>query len=268
MTEQGVIGKILVVVVIVALLIVLWQIPMVQAATTPVYEEVVLVVDPSAERAYEFANRHFDAAHPGLYNIERAERLYEKAYTRNPQLPHLQHQRARVAFLKGDFETALARINDEIARGASPSSYYVRGLIKGYMDDFASSAADYEAYLKSDPRNWAAINDYAWVLIKQGRSKDALIALDWGLIYWPENPWLLNSKATALFEMNRLDRAKEAVDLAAANVANVTEEAWMQAYPGNDPLIAKDGVEAFRKAVEENMHTISLALEASAESVR
>ena len=34
------------------------------------------------------------------------------------------------------------------------------------MGDYASAAKDYETYLRTDSKNWAAINDYAWVLIK------------------------------------------------------------------------------------------------------
>jgi tetratricopeptide (TPR) repeat protein len=240
-----------------------------RALSSSVYEDLSLVFNPSAERAYEYGNRHFDAIHPDVFNIDRAEHLFKKAYEIDPSQPYVQHQLARIAFLKSDFNAALDLINAEIAAGPpSLSSYYIRALIRGYMDDFAGSAADYEIYLKEDPRNWAAINDYAWVLIKQGRHKDALVALDWGLLHHVGNPWLLNSKATALFELGRIEPAKETIDLAARSVASVTEELWMQAYPGNDPLIAKEGVDTFKKSVEENMHTISIAFEERVENMQ
>jgi hypothetical protein len=76
-------------------------------------------------------------------------------------------------------------------------------------------------------------------------------------LFWPENPWLLNSRATALFELGQLDRAHEVIIQAAAAVETVTPAEWIKAYPGNDPLIAIDGVAAFKKAVAENMHSIS-----------
>ena len=270
MNQESAIKKILIAVVIVTFLVALAQFSNVRAMALETYEDASLAIHPSASLAYTYANRHFDASHRDEYDVKRAEALYEKANALNPQLPLLQHQRARIAFLKGDFTAALERIDDEIARdgASSPSSYYVRGLIKGYKGDFAGSASDYETYLKTDSRNWAAINDYAWVLTKENRPRDALVAADWGLMSWPDNPWLLNSKATAHFELGQLALAASAAEHAARAVAQITEKEWLIAYPGNDPLIAKDGVTAFQNAVRENMHTISLALEESKKDVR
>ena len=42
-------------------------------------------------------------------------------------------------------------------------------------------------------------------------------------------------------------------------VAKISEADWLNAYPGNDPKIAGEGIAAFKKAVENNMHTIGLA---------
>lgn len=232
------------------------------------YENLTYVSAPSAERAYTYGARHFDAQRAQDYDIARAEYFFNEVLARDPRYPYVQHQLARIAFLKGDFATALARIDAEIATNPNPSSYYVRGLIKGYMGDYDGAAQDYETYLKRDPNNWAAITDYAWVLLKANRPLDALNATDWGLASWPDNPWLLNGKATAHFELGQLELAYETAQAAQVAVARVTEADWLQAYPGNDPLIAREGIAAFKKAVGDNMHTISLALEKERESVR
>ena len=110
-----------------------------------------------------------------------------------------------------------------------------------------------------DPTNWAATNDLAWVLLKAKRYEDALVAIDKVIALWPENPWLLNSKATALYELGRLEEAKVAADAAGIAVMKITEAEWSRAYPGNDPLIAGEGLKAFRDAVHANIHTISSA---------
>src|SRR6185503_11461879 len=98
----------------------------------------------------------------------------------------------RVAFLKGDFNKALARIDLQISLHSDkvPSSYYVRGLIEGFMGDYESAARDYKIYLKGDPTNWAAGNDYAWVLLKADKPKEALEVIDSVIPFWKENPWL------------------------------------------------------------------------------
>jgi tetratricopeptide (TPR) repeat protein len=225
------------------------------------YEDVRLIFMPSAQLAYSYGSQHFDAAHASDYDLVRAQMLFRKAETLDPELPLVRHQLARIAFLKGDFADALSLIDEEIQTNPepSPSSYYVRGLIEGFKGDYAAAAHDYETYLRSDPNNWAAINDYAWVLLKDKRYLDALNALNWGLMTWPENPWLLNSKATAFFEMKKYSDANVAAQAAGRAVTNITEADWLQAYPGNDPLIAQEGVRVFREAVRKNIHTITLA---------
>ncbi len=37
------------------------------------------------------------------------------------------------------------------------------------------------------------------------------------------------------------------------------ETEWLKAYPGNDPLIAPQGIAAFQSAVLKNLHMISQA---------
>lgn len=222
------------------------------------YEWYTFAKNPTAEHAYEYGNRHFDVKLPRVYDLELAEKYYLRALAIDPKLPQVHHQIARIAFLKGDYTTALNHINAEliIHEGKTPSSYYVRGLIRGFIGEYAEAATDYEAYLRTDSENWAAINDYAWVLLKDNRPLEALIALDWGLIYWPQNAWLLNNKATALVELGQYEKARIAADAAAESLKTLTEKEWSMAYPGNDPLIAPEGLATFKRAVAENMHSI------------
>lgn len=225
--------------------------------------DVMFAIRPSAQRAYEYGDIHFRAFNSRQYDIGRAEHWYKKSLALDPRLPYVHHQLARVAFLRGDFHSAMWHINKELDLNASPSpsSYYIRGLIEGYMGEYTQSAKDYEIYLKSDPNNWAAINDLAWVLLKSEKFQKAADAIERGLKYFPENPWLLNSYATALFELGRYEEALKAVKKAQAAVVDVTEYEWLVAYPGNDPKIAGQGLDAFRGAVANNMHTIEMKVE-------
>lgn len=210
-----------------------------------------------AERAYKQAGAVLDASAYD-YDIDRAERLYFRALRLDPHRALVRHQLARIAFLKGDFNLALGFINDEIATNLSPtpSSYYVRALIEGFMGDYAASARDYERYLEHDPHNWAALNDYAWVLLKAGRAAEALAPLERGLAFFPENPWLLNSYAIALHEEGRDREALHIAQQALRAVQNVTEEEWIRAYPGNDPNIARDGIIALQESARVNLRAI------------
>src|SRR6185503_4009828 len=96
------------------------------------------------------------------------------------------------------------------------------------------------------------INDYSWVLLKADLPEAAHNALSWGLTQWPDNPWLLQNEATALYELGRFKEAAQAAAKAKVGVEKLTTEDWLIAYPGNDPAIAPQGLAQFKKATEEN----------------
>jgi tetratricopeptide (TPR) repeat protein len=223
------------------------------------HERAMLFAFPSAERAYVYGNRHFDARASWLYNIMYAEAMYNRALSLDPTLLGANHQLGRIAFLRGDFDTAMQYLNTEteLPNGpVTPSTYYMKGLVLGYMGDYENAAAQYAAYLESDPTNWAALNDYAWVLLKDGRIDDALIAVQRGLKFFPDNPWLLNSGAIALYELERYDEALAYVQKALPGAHSVTELQWHTSYPGNDPRVAHAGIQTLVQSVEQNMHRI------------
>jgi len=225
------------------------------------YENAAFALAPSAERASAYGERHFDAERPAFYDIARAEYFYEKAVALDDQYPYVHHQLARIAFLRGRFGAALAEIDKEIALYGDEhlNSYYVRGLIEGYMGRYDEAARDYERFLESHPNSWAALNDYAWVLLKAERYADALSAADRGLANFPDNPWLLNSSAIALYELDRWAEALEAARRASRAAEELTEGEWLTAYPGNDPKIAGEGMAALRASIADNMHRIETA---------
>src|SRR3989344_2355627 len=163
-------------------------------------EDVSFTFNGPAAKACAYGDRHFSAPEVREYDINRAEYWYLRALKMDPNLLGANHQLARIAFLRGNFSKAISLINAEIAlpKGpVTPSSYYIRGLIEGYMGRYDDSSKDYEHYLESDPHNWAALNDLAWGLLKAQRFSEAADATKKGLAYFPENPWLLNSRARA-----------------------------------------------------------------------
>ncbi len=229
-------------------------------------EKTSLALFPSAQRAFDYGERHFNARTRGEYDIVAAEYFFGKAADIDPKTPYLFHELARIAFLKGDFEVAMALINSQIdlMGDSAPNSYYIRALIEGYKGDYVASAEDYKYFLKFQPTNWAAVNDYAWVLLKAGKAKEASDATARALEWFPENPWLLNTHATARYELHDYEGALLSAQKASVEVATLSEAEWLQAYPGNDPKIADRGIVAFQKAVRDNIHSITLALTTSA----
>ena len=225
------------------------------------WEDVAFDLHPSAQLAYTYGEKHFDAQNANEYDIDRANYFFGQALILDPTMPLVHHELARIAFLRNELQSALTLIDQEIEINPhpSPSSYYMRALIKGYMGDYAGAAQDYETYFTMGPASWGGINDYSWVSLKAGKPQQALTALQWGLKIWPTNPWLLNSEATAYFELGDLPNAKIAALKAQDSVAHLTVAAWLSAYPGNDPLIAPQGIAQFQQAVGANLTKIEAA---------
>ncbi len=228
-------------------------------------EQTMLMLFPSAQRALSYGTLHFDATNAAEYDIGLAEYYFQYAAAKDPSIPYVYHELARISFLQGNLTAALAQIDTQISMhgDSEPKAYYVRGLIEGYMGDYTNSATDYAHFLEFEPNNWAAKNDEAWVLLKAGEYQQALRVVDSGLSYVPSNAWLLNSKATALFELGDYQEALMVAQNASTAVSYLTPEDWSVAYPGNDPAIADQGLAAFKQAVANNMHTIELALATS-----
>ena len=223
------------------------------------YEDVAYTLMPSAERAFVYGERHFNAMQKGEYDVARAKYFSEETRRLDPDHSLVHHELARISFLEGNQETALYRITTQIEKhgSATASSYYVRGLIEGFLGKYADSARDYETYLKTDPTNWAALTDYSWVLLKSGRIHEALDATSYGLNYFPDNPWLLNANAIALYELGKVEDGLVQIRKAQRVVSTVTEEDWLKAYPGNDPRMAGEGVRALQDSIIHNMHTMN-----------
>lgn len=223
-----------------------------------VYEDVSFALRPSAPQALTIGSKYFDAQDSELYDIERARLYFDRAIAADPSYPYAHHQRARIAFLEGKFDEALSYADIEIERHGelNPNAYYVRALILGYQEKYLEAAADYESYFSLTQANWAAINDYAWVLMRADLYEGALEALDWGLSQWPDNPWLLHNKVIALFELGEQEEAVRVAEKAVEAVGRVGPEDWLMAYPGNDPLVASEGLATFRVAVLENHRTV------------
>ncbi len=206
----------------------------------------------SAPRALEIGNHYFSSR---AYNLSLAEWYLKRALELDSDTPDAWHQLARIDFLRGDFNRALEKINTQIdLHGDSlMSSYYIRGLIFGYMGRFAEAEIDFRRFIAWNPDGWAGWNDLSWVYFAQGKYSEAADAAEWGLEKHPGNPWLLNSRGVALLNLGEKIEAEQLLTQALGIVSVITPETWAQAYPGNDPGIAERGLRAFRETVNNNL---------------
>jgi tetratricopeptide (TPR) repeat protein len=222
------------------------------------FEDVMFYLDPSAERALAYGDLHFNAMRSYEYDVARAEAFFRKAYELDPTLTYIHHQLARIEFLRGNFPAAVELIDKQIEfHGTSTiNSFYMRGLILGYKGDYLEAAKSYQAYLEADPRNWAAITDYSWVLLKANKPQESLDALLVGIDIFPDNPWILNGIAISLYELGRYEEALPYAEKAAREVKNVTTRMWLTAYPGNDPRVAEQGINTLTESINTNLEKI------------
>ena len=256
-----------VIVVGLALLALLQFMPLNMQGARFLQEKIELSLQPTAARAYGFGLGHFSSSDTAAHNVDYAEYFFRRAIALDPAYPFAHQQLARILFLRADFTDAITEINAEIALqgDANPSAFYIRGLIEGYQGSYGSASKDYEHFLSLKPDSWAGYNDYAWVLLKSKQFHTAAKALGKGLRQFPGNPWLLNSFATALYEIGDVPGAKIAGQQALTAASALTESDWIKAYPGNDPRIAATGLATFKNAVRDNL---AMIMDAGATSTR
>ena len=222
------------------------------------YEDISYALAPSAQKAMYYGDLHFSATDWAHYDIARAKYFFYLAAQSDPTLPYVWHQLARVSFIQDDLVKAKVQIDYQIAQhgDATPESFYMRGLIEAFMTDYAAAEVDYAHYMTLNPISWAGANDYAWVLLKDGKPMRADHVVSLLLPYYPKNVWLLNTDAIALSEMGSSTAARQRIEQASTVLPSLTAMDWSRAYPGNDPLTAADGIAQFKSAVTSNIHSI------------
>jgi len=188
------------------------------------------------------------------YDVERAEEFFRRTVAINFFYPVAHYQLGRTLFIKGDMYLAEREIDEELK--LHPEfwrSYYMRALIRGYSGNLLGAAGDFAEFLRHRPESWAAHNDLAWVYFRLGDyAKVKEVAAD-GLRYAPDNPWLNNSLGIALMNLGDNEGARTALLNAAKGSLAMTPEIWGGAYPGNDPSVYSEGLEAMRSSIKRNL---------------
>ncbi len=209
-----------------------------------------------ANLALELGNYYFNE---GAYDLALAEKYFEDALANDPNSPIAWHQLARIAFLKGQFSSALLRINRQIELHGDTymASFYVRGLIHGYAGNLDGAARDFAFFLEKKPDSWAANNDLAWIYFRKGDFKKVEEAAREGLKYHPENPWLLTSLGVALLNLDKKIEARKTLEAAKAAADTLTVADWGKAYPGNNPESYSAGLTKMKATIEFNLKLAS-----------
>ncbi len=194
----------------------------------------------------------------GAYDLGKAEKWYRLALTVAPELRNARYQLARINFIKYDFDKALAEINAELlSNPQNQRSYYIKGLISGYRQDYAAAIDAFKKFIEWSPKEWAGYNDLAWVYHQAGMYKEAEETSSKGLEMAPENPFLMNALGAADLGLKKYSEARKIFEKSRELAANMTVEDWQRAYPGNNPVFAQNNFEKFKADIRQNLFLAS-----------
>ena len=217
--------------------------------------DMALALHRDAGFAVAIGNYYFNVGGTGAYDLVRARTYYEKALQMDPQVPDAWHQLARIEFLRGNFYGAYDKINKQIELHGNSfmASYYIRGLINGFLGNTNGAEKDFKTFLAWDAKNWAAHNDLAWVYFTKGDYRNTEVIAREGLAFNPGNPWLLTSLGLALLNEGKKEEAHMILADALKESGKLTAADWHHAYPGNDPGLGDTGLEKMRSVIRHNL---------------
>lgn len=189
------------------------------------------------------------------HSLTVADIAYRGALLLDADVVDAWHQRARIAFIDGDFDSAKRMINEQIRLHGDSfmASYYIRGLVYGFNKEYAPAEKDFEHFLTWDPNNWAANNDLAWLYFSQGKFDAADLQASKGLLHNSGNPWLLMMRGMARFNLGRREEALTDLSEAREAAKVLVEDDWRKAYPGNDPRAAALGLAELHATIDKNI---------------
>ncbi|MDP3785184.1 MAG: tetratricopeptide repeat protein [bacterium] len=198
----------------------------------------------------------------GEYDLERAERAFERAVGIEPGILWGHYQLARIYFIKEEFEKALEEINLELEfNPENLRSLYVRGLIYGYGGELEKAEEDFRNFTRWAPKEWAGYNDLAWILAVREKYEEAREVILRSFEEVPgarENPWLFNSLGVAELNLKEHPEAEKSFKKARELSGKLSENDWRLAYPGNNPDSFEFQLKAFQEAIETNLQKARL----------
>jgi len=208
-----------------------------------------------APLAMEIGKYYFN---DGAYDLGKAKKAFEKAKQIDPELLGSRYQLSRIDFIQSRFQSALVLVNEELALHPEfDRSYYLRGLIYGYSGKLSLAAEDFQKFLETHEKSWAAHNDLAWIYFRQGEFEKVALTAKKGLEWNPDNVWLLTTYGTALLNLNKKDEAKRILTQALEKAEALTLEEWGKAYPGNNPEEYERGLRVMRNTIRSNLELVN-----------
>lgn len=229
--------------------------------------EIALVLDRTdANLAFAIGDYYFgnqstiSKANKRPYDLPFAEKAFGKARAIDPSVRLAHYMLARIEFVHADFNTALINLDTELSLyPENKRTLYMRALAYAYRDlpgDLLLAEQDFREFIVWAPREWAGYNDLAFVLAKEKKYLDAAKVLKEGIAKAEDgatNLWLWDALGVMELNLNNPAQAVSALIKAQNYAVVLTEIDWQRAYPGNNPSMAPQGIEAIRRGILKNI---------------
>jgi len=97
----------------------------------------------------------------------------------------------------------------------------------------------------------------SWIYFQQGKYDEMKTLMNQGFEKFGSNAWVLNMYGLALLNTYNEQEARLIFEQALAEAQKLTEEDWINAYPGNDPRVARAGLNEMLTAIERNLELVA-----------
>ncbi len=193
---------------------------------------------------------------PALYNASFANYFY--TYAAYPPFgtsePWAHHQLSRVLFIQGYLQQSKTEALLEIELYPTHTqTYYLLGLTYGYLQKEKLAIDAFSMFIQSHPDTWAGRNDKAWLQFRIGDIDGAYETIKPVVDSQKYNPWVQNTYCAILINVNKIQEAKDSCERANKTLETIPENIWGKAYPGNDPRIYGEGLQATKDSVSQNL---------------
>lgn len=214
-----------------------------------------------ADIAWQLGNFYFgQTLGRSEYDLDRAEAAFKKVLEIDPAKINANYQLGRIYLVRADYDKAITHLDKELKLNPlSFRSLYVRGIAYGYRwqgDDPEYAEQSIMAFINAHPKEWGGYNDLAWVQSKRGKDKRAKETIQGAMKKAngaKDNPWIWNALGVAELNLEEYLNAAKSFENALLLAKKINLQQWREAYPGNDPAKAEEGIMKFIGAIEGNL---------------
>lgn len=191
-----------------------------------------------------------------LGDYEPALKEFKRAANASPPFAHSYREIGRFYFLGRDLvglEEAVSAFSKEIELTQDPYSYHLRGIL--YLSKLGRVKDAEEDFRKETElwSSWGAPLNLAWALFEQGKWREAEDAMRLAEKLAPDSVFVDNGFGVIYLNQDRFRDAISRFSAAFEKSGSLTAEEYRDAYPGNSPEYAAEGIISIRAGIAFNL---------------